>query len=74
MELTSEEMKLVKAILTAFSELPYAQQEKMLGNMGVAMAYRLERKMHYYPYWSKHGIAFEDMTEDDYVDAYLELN
>ena len=74
MPMTEEELKLVYALLQSFSELPYGEQLKMLGSIGVTMAYKLERKMHYYPYCQSHGIRFEDMTEDDYVNAYLEMN
>lgn len=71
--LTDEERRLITAILGRLRNLPHEEQEKLLGTCGVPIMYRLERKLHYYPYWSKHGIRFEDMTEDDYVDAYLEM-
>lgn len=70
--LNEDERLTVTALLSAFVHLPHDEQQRMLGSIGVPKAYRLERKLYYYYYWSKHGIRFEDMTENDYVDAYLE--
>ena len=32
----------------------------------------LQQKLYYYDYCKEHGIAYEDMTEDDFMQEYEE--
>ncbi|MBQ4447459.1 MAG: hypothetical protein II897_04110 [Clostridia bacterium] len=47
---------------------------KFIGSVTIMDMMVLHSKIRFDDYCKNHGIAFEDMTDDDYVKAYLEEN
>ena len=45
---------------------------KFLGSTTIVEMMTLANKMRYAEYYERHGIAYEDMTDEDFVDAALE--
>ena len=45
---------------------------KFLGSTTIVEMMTLANKMRYAEYCERHGIAYEDMTDEDFVDAALE--
>lgn len=72
MKFTEQEQRTILAVLDGVLQLPYREQNKIIGSLTIEDASRLYSKMKYTPYCERHGIAYEDMTEEDFEDAYRE--
>lgn len=70
--LTDEEGRMVKAVLGELRRMSRAELDRIgLGSITEELAWKLESKLTYLPYCKEHGIRYEDMTEDDFIDEYL---
>lgn len=73
MTFTDREVRTIKAVLNDlvlnFSD---DQLHKFIGSETIKEMKTLERKLHYADYCERHGIAYEDMTEEDQMYAYEE--
>lgn len=73
MELTNKEVKTLKAVLydlvTTFQD---DELNRFMGSETIKDMKVLQQKLHYYDYCKAHGIAYEDMTEDDFIQEYEE--
>ena len=74
MTLTADEKRTVFAVFTAIQEMPYKQLNSILGSVTIQEMQNLTSKLRYENYCDRHGIKYEDMTEDDFIDAYFEEN
>lgn len=72
MKFTEKELRTIEAVFDSLSKLEYAKLNKFLGSMTIVEMMTLANKMRYAEYCERHGIAYEDMTEEDFVDAALE--
>ena len=73
MELTYKEVRTLKAVLsdlvTTFQDY---ELNRFMGSETIKDMKALQQKFHYYDYCQEHGIAYEDMTEDDFIQEYEE--
>ena len=73
MELSNKEIRTIKAVLNDlvmnFSD---SELNKFMGSITIEEMKKLERKLYYMDYCEEHGIAYEDMTEDDFIREYEE--
>lgn len=73
MELTNREVKMLKAVLydlvTTFTD---DEMNKFMGSETIKEMKALQQKLYYSDYCEEHGIRYEDMTEDDFMQEYEE--
>lgn len=73
MELTNREVKTLKAVLydlvTTFTD---DEMNKFMGSETIKEMKALQQKLYYSDYCEEHGIKYEDMTEDDFMQEYEE--
>lgn len=74
MNLTANEKKTVLAVFTALMEKPYNELNNFLGSLTIQDMQELASKLRYEGYCERHGIRYEDMTDDDFMLAYIEEN
>lgn len=74
MNFTEKEYRTIEAVFDSLAHLDYAEVNKFLGSMTIKEMQVLNRKMRYDGYCKRHGISYEEMTDEDFVDAYLEEN
>ena len=73
MKLTAAEMRTIEAVICEVAKLPYAQMNTFLGSMTCQEVVALATKFRYSEYCEQHGIQYEDMTADDFEQAYMEM-
>ena len=73
MELTNKEVKTLKAVLydlvTTFQDY---ELHRFMGSETIKEMKKLQQKLYYLDYCEEHGIKYEDMTEDDFIQEYEE--
>lgn len=73
MELTNKEIKTLRAVLydltTTFTD---DEMNKFMGSETIKEMKALQQKLYYSDYCEEHGITYEDMTEDDFMQEYEE--
>lgn len=73
MEITEREVRTLKAVLydlvTTFQDY---ELNRFMGSETIKDMKALQQKLYYYDYCQEHGIAYEDMTEDDFMQEYEE--
>lgn len=73
MILTNKEVRTLKAVLydlvTTFQDY---ELNRFMGSETIKDMKALQQKLHYYDYCQEHGITYEDMTEDDFIQEYEE--
>lgn len=73
MELTNREVKTLRAVLNdlvmTFTD---GELNKFIGSETIKEMKALQQKLYYSDYCREHGIAYEDMTEDDFMQEYEE--
>lgn len=72
MELSNEEKRTVLAVFDSLLHKPTDELHKFLGSFTIQEMQKLYQKIRYDDYCKSRGIAYEDMTEEDFVDAYLQ--
>lgn len=72
MKFTEQEQRTILAVLDGVLQLQYKEKNNIIGSLTIPEAERLYCKMRYAPYCERHGIEYEDMTEEDYEDAWRE--
>lgn len=73
MEFTYKEINTLRAVLYDLT-VTFNDHElyRFMGSETIKDMKALQQKLHYYDYCMAHGIAYEDMTEDDFIQAYEE--
>ena len=74
MTLSIRESATVFCVIDELLRKSYAELNYTFGTETIQNMQKLWSKMRYADYCDEHGIAYEDMTEDDFVNAYLEMN
>ncbi len=67
--------KETRTVLAVFDSLFYMDEHavnEFLGSVTIAEMKELYLKMKYAPFCEKHGIRYEDMTDDDFIAAWEE--
>lgn len=75
MTFTDREVKTIKAVLNDLV-INFSDDElhKFIGSETIKDMKTLERKLYYSDYCEEHGITYEDMTIDDFIQEYEERN
>lgn len=69
MTLTENEKRIVKAVFRELLNRPYDEINNYLGHNTIMEMYQLFKKLKYEQYCEDRGISYEDMTEDDFIQA-----
>lgn len=72
MTLTVNEKRTVLAVFDELVRLPYSELNKHFGSETITEMQKLYSKLYYEGYCERHGVKYEDMTDDDYINAYME--
>ena len=73
MELTDREIRIVRAVFNdLIMKFTDRELNTFIGSETIKGMKVLERKLFYSTYCKAHGIAYEDMTEDDFIQEYEE--
>ncbi len=70
--LTSDEKRTVLAVFDELVKMKYEKVNSFLGTMTIMDMQRLHSKLKYEGYCLENGISIEDMTAEDYADAYAQ--
>ena len=71
MKLTENEKRTVLAVFGELLKKPYGELNEFLGSLTIQEMQKLYYKLKYDDYCQEHGIAYENMTEEDFIDANL---
>ena len=74
MVFTYEEQRTVQAVFESLVLMGDRKLNTFLGTITIDEMKKIYSKLHYAPYCEKHGIAYEDMTDEDFEAAYFERN
>lgn len=72
MILSERELCTVTAVLEELLRKPYSELNKVYGTLTIKEMSELYCKLEYRDYCEEHGIAFEDMDDLDFEQAYRE--
>lgn len=70
MTLTKKEKKVVLAVFSALLGRKYHELNTFLGTETINEMQVLCSKLQYEEYCERRGITYEEMTEEDFIDAY----
>ena len=70
--MTDQEKRTVCAVFHELLKKPYAELNTFLGSLTIEEMQRLYGKLKYEDYCKAHEIAYEEMTWDDFIQAYEE--
>lgn len=68
------EKRVVLAVISEMQKLPYAKLNSIIGSETIREMGKIAQKLRYEDYCERHNIEYEDMTEDDFIQAWLEEN
>ena len=72
MTLTADEKRTVLGVFDELLKMPYSELNRHIGSLTIMDMQKLYGKLRYESYCERHNIKYEDMTECDFEDAYLE--
>lgn len=72
MNMTKAEERLVLAVFDSLLRQGDRHLNTFLGSETIKGMHSMWSKLRYSDYCERHGIKYEDMTEDDFMDAYEE--
>lgn len=72
MTLTADEMRTVEAVFGELGRIPYSKLNTFLGSETIREMCTIYQKLRYEKYCERNGITYEEMEEDDFINAYLE--
>jgi hypothetical protein len=70
--MTAREKRTVLSVFEALTKMRYDELNTFLGSVTIQEMSRLYLKLKYEDYCREHGIKYEDMTADDFADAYAQ--
>lgn len=71
---TEKEARTVLAVFDSLMRKPDRELNTFIGSVTIEEMKELYYKLHYHPFCEKHGIKYEEMTEEDYIDAWDEMH
>lgn len=69
-KITERELEVMHGVLDELLHLKYDELNKTYGSETIKDMYHLWAKLGYRDYCEKYGVQYEDMTEDDFEQAY----
>ena len=72
MTLTANEKRTVLSVFDELCKMRYSDLNTFLGSITIKEMQLLRLKLAHEDFCDRHGIEFEDMTEEDFVTAALE--
>ena len=72
MTLTANEKRTVLAVFEELNKRKYSELNTFLGSITIREMQALYQKLRYEGYCERHGITYEEMTDDDLLDAAME--
>lgn len=72
MTLTANEKRTVLAVFEELNKRKYSELNTFLGSITIREMQALYQKLRYEGYCERHGITYEEMTDDDFIDAAME--
>lgn len=72
MTLTANEKRTVLAVFEELNKKRYSELNTFLGSITIKEMQALYQKLRYEGYCERHGITYEEMTDDDFIDAAME--
>lgn len=71
---TEQDEKTVLAVFDSLMHMPYTELNTFLGSETIKEMTALYWKLKYLSYCESVGKTYEEMTEEDFMDAYLKEN
>ena len=72
MTLTANEKRTVLAVFEELNKRKYSELNTFLGSITIREMQALYQKLRYEGYCERHGLTYEEMTDDDFIDAAME--
>ena len=72
MTLTANEKRTVLAVFEELNKRKYSELNTFLGSITIREMQALYQKLRYEGYCERHGITYEEMTDDDFIDAAMD--
>lgn len=72
MTLSANEKRTVLSVFQSLGCMKYGELNKFLGSITIEEMMKLRNKLEHEDYCDRHGIEYEDMTEEDFERAYEE--
>lgn len=69
---TNDEERLVFVVLDELMKMGYKKLNTVFGTLTIEDIQVLHSKLHYNDYCERHGVKYEEMTDEDYIRAYEE--
>lgn len=72
MILTDRELRTVESVFGELAKMPYDELNKFLGSLTIKEMIEIYMKLSYREYCERRGMDYEDMAEEDFVEAACE--
>ncbi len=72
MTLTANEKRTVLAVFEELNKRKYSELNTFLGSITIREMQALYQKLRYEGYCARRGTTYEEMTDDDFIDAAME--
>jgi len=69
---TRDDERLIEGVFYELLRMPYSKLNTILGSLTIQEVQNLHSRLHYNDYCERHGVKFEEMTDEDYIRAYEE--
>ena len=69
--MTKEEKNVILAVFTELLNKPYSELNTFLGSETIKRMQELRSKLRFEDFCKERGIRYEDMTDEDFEDAYM---
>lgn len=70
--MTKKEKTLVMGVFGSLLQKSYSELNTFLGSLTIQEMQEMYSRLEYEDYCNDHGIKYEDMTDDDFIQACLE--
>ena len=70
--MTKQEKNVVMAVFSTLLEKSYSELNTFMGSITIQEMKNLYNCLKYEDYCQRHNVSYEDMTEDDFMQAYEE--
>lgn len=69
---TRDDERLIEGVFGELLRMPYSKLNTILGSLTIQEVQNLHSRLHYNYYCERHGVKYEEMTDEDYIRAYEE--
>lgn len=74
MQFTENEKRTVEAVFGELVKMGYSECNRFLGSVTIGEMATLYYKLRYEEYCERNGIKYEDMTDEDWLEAEMEIH